>query len=1343
MTVGTLIKIIVAIAALAAVAAGAYALVLARKKKAEKALEAAKKDGSIDPSAEVRLAIDKGRAALLKKVPDKGTRTELPTFLFLGEPSSGKTSLLAGSGLSMQLVDGKDPLPGDASAVNVWLLDQAIVVDAAGRLLFQEGGAAAPDAAYKTLLAELKKLDPSRPIDGILLAAPSGELSPNPRSTPAEQKRKSAILRSALTQAQQTLGMNVPIYVVVTQCDKVRGFSRLSKEVPPASRDDILGWSSPYPPFAPEADDWIDEATSTVRDELLRQQSRRFANSPAVNSPDDYFLFPSELIALGKGLHSYLDPIFLDGTAQDHLTVRGLYFCGADMPPAGSALPQQAGMPALPPPLPAAPAEIKTLFFKNLFKFKVFAERNLGKPTELALKRRNRTNLILQIVAACIGGMFVAALWIDSGRVQRRTAALMPTLNEIRSYTPQAKAQVDESVVDFDTRRQIARAVLAKIEPLEAGRLRSVLNPGSWWSRLDSRTDDAFHRAFERYLVDAFRAGLDAQLSAIVQPLPQHGDEPFPPLSLDKSPEFIRFDTWLKQLTSFERAVVRHDSLIGELPSDATPDARAQNVAELSDYLLGYKTSPTIPVEYYRNALARGALRQPFTIQSDQQKLAREKAMILFAELEARVLELYVDQPVRDDVAELVNRLGDLEKKGADYTADDLWKLRDVITRVEDHLATPTLSWVASDSLPPNESAGMLLKNVQLSTLLGRDVEEAMRGQISEKLKGLKEYVTTARTPLSDFILERKNGIPTMKLSPFIVALKAPIDALRQQAFMTAAEPQTVTPELERSRVDWDADILKDAARLPKAYETFVQTGTIKGLDKRIQDTIADLTVRQLQVTTLGGVARAARTATPIPTGGGRQFEIVRSDSANLTQAAGPLKEMIGAFVRLRMEEPRDRLRALLRGQGSTLLSRAGDVLRAENLYGVKKGGFTWWDGETTPAFEAFSVPDAGRLSEYAAAQRTRAATLHKELAESVLATMESPEVGADGSDPGVGLWESVGWPLKDFDNKKAGNGVSTLETFMLSDLPLITGQNCFAELDKRAPPDREGGFFAAQQAHITNQLRERCRMLASDNMRGRYASLRRTFNRELAGKFPFVKVEPGLRVEDARPETVRAFLKAAADFRTDFGYFLRKDSRASASEVDRFLEKIDGVRAFMMPMWAQTDSADDGIYDVKVEFRVNPQMEVGGNRIAEWATRFGEERLFRDGPKVEASWRVSDPVRTDLRWAKSSLDMPLPTQGSNVVVNDRSVTFEERGPWSLLRMIAFHQTSTESNKADGASHVLEYVVQSTPDPSGGFVERVGSDTNTVRVYIRVTITGVEKDKPLRYPEFPTTAPNL
>jgi type VI secretion system protein ImpL len=182
-----------------------------------------------------------------------------------------------------------------------------------------------------------------------------------------------------------------------------------------------------------------------------------------------------------------------------------------------------------------------------------------------------------------------------------------------------------------------------------------------------------------------------------------------------------------------------------------------------------------------------------------------------------------------------------------------------------------------------------------------------------------------------------------------------------------------------------------------------------------------------------------------------------------------------------------------------------------------------------------------------------------------------------------------------------------------------------------------------------------------------------------------------------------------------------------------------------MMPMWAQVESAEDGIYDVKVEFRVNPGLEVGGNRIAEWAMRLSDERLFRDGPKSEASWRVNDPVRVELRWAKSSLDVPLPEQGPNVTVKDRTVTFEERGSWALLRMIAFHQTSARdtSARAEGGSHVLGFVIQASPDPTGGFVVGVGTDANTVRVYVRLSLTGVEKDRLLRYPEFPAMAPNL
>jgi type VI secretion system protein ImpL len=197
-----------------------------------------------------------------------------------------------------------------------------------------------------------------------------------------------------------------------------------------------------------------------------------------------------------------------------------------------------------------------------------------------------------------------------------------------------------------------------------------------------------------------------------------------------------------------------------------------------------------------------------------------------------------------------------------------------------------------------------------------------------------------------------------------------------------------------------------------------------------------------------------------------------------------------------------------------------------------------------------------------------------------------------------------------------------------------------------------------------------------------------------------------------------------------------------------RFLEKIDAANAFLKPMWAQAESAEDGILDARVDFRVNQALEVGGNRIAEWAMRLADARLFLGGAKPEASWRVGDPVSVDLRWAKNSIDVPAPTQGSGIAVDGRTVTFEERGVWALLRLIAFHQTATggqdPSGKGEAASHVLSFVVQTIPDPTGGFVDRVGgAEGSTVRVFIRLGVMGMEKDKLLKYPEFPTSAPVL
>jgi type VI secretion system protein ImpL len=653
---------------------------------------------------------------------------------------------------------------------------------------------------------------------------------------------------------------------------------------------------------------------------------------------------------------------------------------------------------------------------------------------------------------------------------------------------------------------------------------------------------------------------------------------------------------------------------------------------------------------------------------------------------------------------------------------------------------------VPGDTLPVNPGVARLLDAVRASKLLGPDVEDLHKNLGEAKLRLLKSDIENAETPISGFLLARQDGVVQMRLTPFLLELKAPIAALLNQSYMLREEGSPLPDDLDDARLSWDVEELKETAKLPKELETFIQSGGFKPFPPEVEDTLRGLAVRALKAKVLAGVGKAARREIAPPSSESRALEIARSDIASLAQAGVPLREMLAAFGRMRLNDVQERLRALIRAQGSRLLLSAERVLERSALYEVKDGTFAWWNGEGAPVFEAFGAPDVARLAEYVVVQRSRADTLARELAEPVLALLESAEVGVEGQGVvGMATWQRVITPLRDYESKKAGNSVSTLERFILTDLPTITFENCLTDLDRTSPGAAEGDFFASKKRRISGLLRDQCVARAVEDTGVKYASLRRMFNRHLADRFPFVKLTPGVRHEDAAPEAVRTFVQSVGDFRKRYREVLVRRGGRGAPEVVRFLDRMESVRSFFEPMWRQAESASDGTFDVRVEFRVNTAREVGGHQIAAWSAKFAEERLTMDGPKSATRWRVGEDVRLQLRWAKNSFTIPAPEQEPSVAVSGRTVTFEERGAWALLRMLAARQISAldPSGKTDASGHILALTVNTVPDPCGGFLDRVGVDAGITRVFVRVSLSEPDKDKQVKYPEFPTSAPVL
>jgi len=113
---------------------------------------------------------------ILKKTPGKGKGAQLyqlPWYIFIGAPGSGKTTALMNAGLTFPLAEkmGGASVRGVGGTRNCdwWFTDEAVLIDTAGRYTTQESNTAVDASAWDGFLALLRKSRPRRPINGVLL----------------------------------------------------------------------------------------------------------------------------------------------------------------------------------------------------------------------------------------------------------------------------------------------------------------------------------------------------------------------------------------------------------------------------------------------------------------------------------------------------------------------------------------------------------------------------------------------------------------------------------------------------------------------------------------------------------------------------------------------------------------------------------------------------------------------------------------------------------------------------------------------------------------------------------------------------------------------------------------------------------------------------------------------------------------------------------------------------------------------------------------------------------------------------------------------------------------------
>ena len=251
-----------------------------------------------------------------------------PWYVIIGAPGSGKSTLLQNSGLLFPLDQkfGRDAVRGVGGTRNCdwWFTDQAIFLDTAGRFTTQDSDPGSDARAWREFLALLKKYRSRRPVNGIFLTVSVGDLL---TLTAPGRDAQVAAARRRLEELNRELRIRLPIYLLVTQCDLMAGFTEYFDDLPAESRKQVWGVTFPYEQTlqggAPELfGSEFDQLVTRLNERMWpRLEDEREARRRA-----KIFSFPQQFAALKDVLGQFVSEVF-GGTRMDaRALLRGVYF---------------------------------------------------------------------------------------------------------------------------------------------------------------------------------------------------------------------------------------------------------------------------------------------------------------------------------------------------------------------------------------------------------------------------------------------------------------------------------------------------------------------------------------------------------------------------------------------------------------------------------------------------------------------------------------------------------------------------------------------------------------------------------------------------------------------------------------------------------------------------------------------------------------------------------------------------------------------------------------------------------------------------------------------------------
>ncbi len=179
----------------------------------------------------------------LAKSPDLRKQRGLPLYavpwyLCIGASQSGKTTLLRGVATSFAPF-AHPPSATIAPTQNCdwWFFNTAIILDTAGHYAFPKNEV--EHSRWYRFLRLLRTHRALQPINGLIIALPVETLASKRQE---EVRLEAAELRKRIDEAIRELGIDFPVYLLLTRCDTLEGFTEFFECLPEQTLRQVFGY---------------------------------------------------------------------------------------------------------------------------------------------------------------------------------------------------------------------------------------------------------------------------------------------------------------------------------------------------------------------------------------------------------------------------------------------------------------------------------------------------------------------------------------------------------------------------------------------------------------------------------------------------------------------------------------------------------------------------------------------------------------------------------------------------------------------------------------------------------------------------------------------------------------------------------------------------------------------------------------------------------------------------------------------------------------------------------------------------------------------------------------------